>query len=115
MSPIALEQHNGTHSTGPGAKAASKSEESRYHATSSQQAMSSEATYAAHNYHPLPVVFAKASGCLVWDPEGLYCILSVRYHLEFHQILADATPLHPLLATTVSDISLNPQRPLNRS
>lgn len=78
MSPIALEQHNGVHSTGPGVKAASKLEESRYHATSSQQAMSSEATYAAHNYHPLPIVFAKASGCSVWDPEGTKAAFSRR-------------------------------------
>ncbi len=27
-------------------------------------------TYGAHNYHPLPVVIAKAEGVKVWDPEG---------------------------------------------
>jgi ornithine--oxo-acid transaminase len=27
-------------------------------------------TYGAHNYHPLPVVIAKAEGVWVWDPEG---------------------------------------------
>ncbi|GMG41110.1 unnamed protein product [Ambrosiozyma monospora] len=37
---------------------------------SSQQAKSYEDQYAAHNYHPLPVVFQKASGAHVWDPEG---------------------------------------------
>ncbi|ANB11425.1 ornithine-oxo-acid transaminase [Sugiyamaella lignohabitans] len=37
---------------------------------SSQTAMDYEHKYSAHNYHPLPVVFAKASGSLVWDPEG---------------------------------------------
>jgi ornithine--oxo-acid transaminase len=26
--------------------------------------------YGANNYHPLPVVFEKARGCWVWDPEG---------------------------------------------
>jgi ornithine--oxo-acid transaminase len=26
--------------------------------------------YAAHNYHPLPVVIEKAEGVWVWDPEG---------------------------------------------
>jgi ornithine--oxo-acid transaminase len=26
--------------------------------------------YGAHNYHPLPVVIARAEGCRVWDPEG---------------------------------------------
>ncbi|KAI8053027.1 pyridoxal phosphate-dependent transferase [Syncephalis plumigaleata] len=29
-----------------------------------------EADYAAHNYHPMPVVFEKAQGVYVWDPEG---------------------------------------------
>ena len=29
-----------------------------------------EAKYGAHNYHPLPVVFAKAKGAKVWDVEG---------------------------------------------
>ncbi|RKP27340.1 pyridoxal phosphate-dependent transferase [Syncephalis pseudoplumigaleata] len=29
-----------------------------------------EAEYAAHNYHPLPMVFQKAQGVYVWDPEG---------------------------------------------
>lgn len=29
-----------------------------------------ESAYLAHNYHPLPVVFHKASGARVWDPEG---------------------------------------------
>ena len=38
--------------------------------------MSAEASHAAHNYHPLPIVFAKASGCSVWDPEG-------KHYLDF--------------------------------
>ena len=38
--------------------------------------MSTEASHAAHNYHPLPIVFAKASGCSVWDPEG-------KHYLDF--------------------------------
>jgi acetylornithine/succinyldiaminopimelate/putrescine aminotransferase len=29
-----------------------------------------EEKYAAHNYHPLPAVFSKAKGCVMWDPEG---------------------------------------------
>ncbi|EOA80762.1 uncharacterized protein SETTUDRAFT_157748 [Exserohilum turcica Et28A] len=36
----------------------------------------SEADFAAHNYHPLPIVFARASGCSVWDPEG-------KHYLDF--------------------------------
>lgn len=37
---------------------------------SSQKATEYEEQYAAHNYHPLPVVFHKAKGAHVWDPEG---------------------------------------------
>lgn len=40
------------------------------HAQSSAQALLDEHEYAAHNYHPLPVVFAVAEGARVWDPEG---------------------------------------------
>ncbi|KAH7924202.1 ornithine aminotransferase [Leucogyrophana mollusca] len=29
-----------------------------------------EHEYGAHNYHPLPVVFDRAQGAKVWDPEG---------------------------------------------
>ncbi|KAK3114284.1 ornithine aminotransferase [Teratosphaeriaceae sp. CCFEE 6253] len=43
---------------------------SAYHAPTSAAAMETEAAFAAHNYHPLPIVFARASGCSVWDPEG---------------------------------------------
>ncbi|KAI8059546.1 ornithine-oxo-acid transaminase [Gongronella butleri] len=38
---------------------------------SSKQVVDLENTYGAHNYHPLPVVFAKAQGVHVWDPEGV--------------------------------------------
>jgi len=38
--------------------------------------MSAEAAYAAHNYHPLPVVFSRAQGCSVWDPAG-------KHYLDF--------------------------------
>ncbi len=37
---------------------------------SSQQLIDLEHDYAAHNYHPLPVVWEKARGVHVWDPEG---------------------------------------------
>ena len=37
---------------------------------SSKQTQDYESQYSAHNYHPLPVVFSKASGAHVWDPEG---------------------------------------------
>lgn len=37
---------------------------------SSSEIIAMEHKYGAHNYHPLPVVFAKAEGAHVWDPEG---------------------------------------------
>lgn len=37
---------------------------------SSATAQQYEHDYSAHNYHPLPVVFHKAEGAHVWDPEG---------------------------------------------
>ncbi|KAJ2648121.1 ornithine aminotransferase, partial [Coemansia sp. RSA 1250] len=39
-------------------------------ATSTQEAMSLENDYGAHNYHPLPVVISRGEGVHVWDPEG---------------------------------------------
>ncbi|ORX92220.1 ornithine aminotransferase [Basidiobolus meristosporus CBS 931.73] len=36
----------------------------------SEQIIELEHSYSAHNYHPLPVVFSKAEGVYVWDPEG---------------------------------------------
>ncbi|KAF2857083.1 hypothetical protein K470DRAFT_20032, partial [Piedraia hortae CBS 480.64] len=49
---------------------------SHVHTESSQAAIETEAAHAAHNYHPLPIVFARASGCSVWDPEG-------KHYLDF--------------------------------
>ncbi|KAL4955937.1 ornithine aminotransferase [Aspergillus filifer] len=47
-----------------------------YHASSTTEAIQAEKEFAAHNYHPLPVVFARAEGTSVWDPEG-------RHYLDF--------------------------------
>jgi ornithine--oxo-acid transaminase len=38
--------------------------------TKSEEMMSMEARYGAHNYHPLPVVLEKGQGVFVWDAEG---------------------------------------------
>ncbi|CEP61660.1 ornithine-oxo-acid transaminase LALA0_S03e07910g [Lachancea lanzarotensis] len=37
---------------------------------SSSETVKLEQEHSAHNYHPLPVVFQRASGAHVWDPEG---------------------------------------------
>ena len=52
------------------------SPQDRYHASSTKSAITAENEYAAHNYHPLPVVFARAKGVEVWDPEG-------KHYLDF--------------------------------
>lgn len=38
--------------------------------TTTEQAISLEEQFGAHNYHPLPVVLSKGEGVYVWDPEG---------------------------------------------
>ncbi|KAL2155859.1 hypothetical protein VTH82DRAFT_601 [Thermothelomyces myriococcoides] len=52
------------------------SSKDQYHAPSTKSAIAAENEFAAHNYHPLPVVFARAQGVHVWDPEG-------RHYLDF--------------------------------
>lgn len=74
MAPIAIES-NGANGASLNAKAATFEPEGnvatdKYHSASSTAAIATELAYAAHNYHPLPVVFSRAQGCDVWDPEG---------------------------------------------
>ncbi|KAJ5129878.1 Ornithine aminotransferase [Penicillium bovifimosum] len=71
---------------------------SPYHAASSAEAMDSEKQYAAHNYHPLPVVFARAQGTSVWDPEG-------RHYLDFLSAYSAVNQghCHPKLVAALVD------------
>ncbi|HXT21042.1 MAG TPA: aminotransferase class III-fold pyridoxal phosphate-dependent enzyme, partial [Thermoanaerobaculia bacterium] len=39
-------------------------------ASRAEDCIALEERYGAHNYHPLPVVIARAEGCWVWDTEG---------------------------------------------
>jgi ornithine--oxo-acid transaminase len=41
-----------------------------HHMSTSTYFMDLEGKHGAHNYHPLPVVISKASGCEVWDVDG---------------------------------------------
>lgn len=76
MAPIAVSSlslsNNGTRlkATATPFHPTSTPDPAKYHSASSDEATQAEAKYAAHNYHPLPIVFARASGCNVWDPEG---------------------------------------------
>lgn len=70
----------------------------RYHASSSQEAIQCEKDFAAHNYHPLPVVFARAQGTSVWDPEG-------RHYLDFLSAYSAVNQghCHPKLVAALCD------------
>ncbi|KAI9880275.1 MAG: ornithine aminotransferase [Pleopsidium flavum] len=85
MAPIATPVSNGhtngtigttLKATAPSFHPTGTPDPSRYHSTSTEAAIDNEHTYAAHNYHPLPIVFARASGTSVFDPEG-------RRYLDF--------------------------------
>lgn len=57
---------NGTHN---GTNGSSNNDNDAPHRTS-QGCIELEEEYSAHNYHPMPVVFSRASGAHVYDPEG---------------------------------------------
>lgn len=79
MAPIATSKDDvvSSQSTKTDLKSANESPtHSQYHASSTTTAINAESQYAAHNYHPLPIVFARALGTSVWDPEG-------RHYLDF--------------------------------
>ncbi|KAL1993161.1 hypothetical protein VTN49DRAFT_3110 [Thermomyces lanuginosus] len=71
---------------------------SRFHAASTDEAIAAEREYAAHNYHPLPIVFARASGTTVWDPEG-------RQYLDFLSAYSAVNQghCHPELVKTLTE------------
>ncbi|KAJ7836669.1 ornithine-oxo-acid aminotransferase [Mycena olivaceomarginata] len=56
---------NGTHANGNGVARNGKEAH-----LSSTELIRLENEHGAHNYHPLPVVFDRALGAKVWDPEG---------------------------------------------
>ncbi|KAJ7844080.1 ornithine-oxo-acid aminotransferase [Mycena olivaceomarginata] len=56
---------NGTHANGNGVVKNGKEAH-----LSSTELIRLENEHGAHNYHPLPVVFDRALGAKVWDPEG---------------------------------------------
>jgi len=80
MAPMAVDNHGSANNNNTlNAKAATfepvgNLATDSYHSASSAAAIATEAAYAAHNYHPLPVVFSRAQGCDVWDPEGVLCL-----------------------------------------
>lgn len=76
MAPIALNETTANANGTPNKPTTEQLKTSKYHASSSDEAIHAEHAYAAHNYHPLPIVFAKAQGTKVWDPEG-------REYLDF--------------------------------
>ncbi|KAK6354395.1 ornithine aminotransferase [Orbilia blumenaviensis] len=67
MSPAATQSTTHPGSAQPTASQSGSTKS--FHASSTSQAIEYEHKYAAHNYHPLPMVFSRAKGCKVWDPE----------------------------------------------
>ncbi|KAJ7305515.1 ornithine-oxo-acid aminotransferase [Mycena albidolilacea] len=59
---------NGTHANGNGVVKNGKNGKEAH--LSSTELIRLENEHGAHNYHPLPVVFDRALGAKVWDPEG---------------------------------------------
>ena len=70
----------------------------RFYSSTTDSAISAENEYAAHNYHPLPVVFSKAQGVNVWDPEG-------RHYLDFLSAYSAVNQghCHPELVKTLAE------------
>ncbi|KKA30635.1 hypothetical protein TD95_005268 [Thielaviopsis punctulata] len=71
---------------------------SRFRYASTEAAISAENEFAAHNYSPLPVVFAKAKGIDVYDPEG-------RHYLDFLSAYSAVNQghCHPELVKTMCE------------
>ncbi|KAL9612810.1 MAG: hypothetical protein Q9167_002593 [Letrouitia subvulpina] len=70
MAPIATTGYNERINATRWKPSYSTAPDSKYHVTSTQEAIRNEHEYSAHNYHPLPIVFSRASGTQVFDPEG---------------------------------------------
>lgn len=95
-SKAAQQGQTGLKPTAPSFQPVSRS--SAYHAESTDAAINAEHEYAAHNYHPLPIVFARASGTSVWDPEG-------RHYLDFLSAYSAVNQghCHPELVKTLTE------------
>lgn len=62
-----------------------KQKENASHRTS-KGVIALEKEYSAHNYHPLPIVFARAKGARVWDPEGKEYIDCLSAYSAMNQV-----------------------------
>jgi 4-aminobutyrate aminotransferase-like enzyme len=82
--------------------------------TSSSALIEAEAAYSAHNYHPLPVVFSRAQGVYVWDPEGkryfdfLSAYSSVNQGHSHPKIVAAAVQQMQVISVTEAESSSRP-------
>ncbi|KAH7872488.1 ornithine-oxo-acid aminotransferase [Lentinula edodes] len=63
---------------------------------SSAEVIQMEHQFGAHNYHPLPVVFERAQGAKVWDPEGREYIDMLSAYSAVNQ-----GHCHPRIAATL--------------
>lgn len=65
---------------------------SQSHHLTSQGCMDLEEEYSAHNYHPLPIVFSRAKGARVWDPEGKEYIDCLSAYSAVNQVSGCCPP-----------------------
>ncbi|KZS95498.1 ornithine aminotransferase [Sistotremastrum niveocremeum HHB9708] len=100
MSPIAIDDSlktsNGVKANGHSKQNGSGSGSKGDH-LSSAAVIALEHEYGAHNYHPLPVVFDRASGAKVWDPEGKEYIDMLSAYSQGH--------CHPRIVKTLVEQS----------
>lgn len=64
-------------SNGPNGQYANGKLSSMNRAATTEAALLAEKDFSARNYQSLPIVFARAQGASVWDPEG-------KHYLDFH-------------------------------
>ncbi|GAW06750.1 ornithine aminotransferase [Lentinula edodes] len=72
---------------------------------SSAEVIQMEHQFGAHNYHPLPVVFERAQGAKVWDPEGREYIDMLSAYSAVNQVsilfAVEEGHCHPRIAATL--------------
>lgn len=67
---------------------------------SSQGCIELEEEYSAHNYHPMPIVFSRAQGAHVFDPEGKQYIDCLSAYSAVNQVCAAALYAFTTLSLT---------------
>lgn len=75
----------------------------------SQGCIELEEEYSAHNYHPMPVVFSRAEGAHVFDPEGKRYIDCLSAYSAVNQV-SNRPGLPQISSLPHQPVSLYPSR-----